>query len=63
MLKTRKWVKKRVKITWSGKFLLEHTWKKHLLSNKSKKAKKRNKYGLEVSPAEKKKIKLQLPYA
>ena len=62
MLKTRSWVKKRVKVTWSWKMLLNHTWKKHLLSDKSKKAKKRDKYWLEVSWVEKKKIKIQLPY-
>lgn len=63
MLKTRSWVKKRTKITWTWKIMLQHTWKRHLLSNKSKKAKKRDKYGLEVSSSEKKKIKLQLPFA
>ena len=62
MLKTRSWVKKRVKVTWSWKMLLAHTWKKHLLSDKSKKAKKRNKYWLEVSAVERKKIQIQLPY-
>lgn len=62
-LKTRSWVKKRVKITGTGKILLWKACKKHLLSDKSKKAKGRNKYGLIVSSTETKKIKQQLPHA
>lgn len=62
-LKTRSWVKKRVKITGKGKFKLAKACKKHLLSDKSKKAKGRNKYGLIVSASENKKIKQQLPHA
>jgi|SaaInlStandDraft_4_1057021.scaffolds.fasta_scaffold14589_2 large subunit ribosomal protein L35 len=61
-LKTRSWVKKRVKVTGKGKFKLAKAWKKHLLSNKSSKAKSRNKYGLMVSSSETKKIKQQLPH-
>lgn len=61
-LKTRSWVKKRVKVTGKGKFKLAKAWKRHLLSNKSSKAKGRNKYGLVVSAAETKKIKQQLPH-
>ncbi len=62
-LKTRKWVAKRVKKTWTGKFKLAKAWKKHLLSDKTKKAKGRNKYGLIVSATEKKKVARQLPHA
>lgn len=61
-LKTRSWVKKRVKITGTGKIKLGKCCKRHLLSNKSKKAKGRNKYGLIVSSSETKKIKQQLPH-
>ncbi len=61
-LKTRSWVKKRVKVTGKGKFKLAKAWKRHLLSDKTKKAKGRNKYGLVVSAAETKKIKQQLPH-
>lgn len=61
-LKTRSGVKKRVKVTGKGKFKLAKSWKRHLLSDKSKKAKGRNKYGLIVSSAETKKIKAQLPH-
>lgn len=61
-LKTRSGVKKRVKVTGSGKFKLGKACKRHLLSNKSSKAKGRNKYGLVVSASEVKKIKTQLPH-
>ena len=61
-LKTRSWVKKRVKVTWSGKFKLWKCSKRHLLSDKTKKAKGRNKYWLIASDAEVKKIKRQLPH-
>lgn len=62
-LKTRSWVKKRVKVTANKKFKLAKAFKKHLLSDKSKKAKWRNKYGLIVSWVEAKKIREQLPFA
>lgn len=61
-LKTRSGVKKRVKVTGTGKFKLAKAWKRHLLSDKTKKAKGRNKYGLIVSASEVKKIKTQLPH-
>lgn len=61
-LKTRSWVKKRVKVTGSGKFKLGKACKRHLLSDKTKKAKGRNKYWLIVSSTEAKKIKQQLPH-
>ncbi len=61
-LKTRSGVKKRVKVTGTGKIKLWKAWKRHLLMNKSKKAKGRNKYGLIVSASEVKKIKRQLPH-
>ena len=62
MLKTRSGVKKRVKITGRWKFKLQKAAKRHLLSDKSKKAKGRNKYGLIVAKCETKKISQQLPY-
>jgi len=61
-LKTRSWVKKRLKVTGSGKFKLGKACKRHLLSDKTKKAKGRNKYGLIVSWSEVKKIKQQMPH-
>ncbi|MGB2110593.1 MAG: 50S ribosomal protein L35 [Patescibacteria group bacterium] len=62
-LKTRKGVAKRVKVTGSGKFKLGKACKRHLLSDKTKKAKGRNKYGLISSASENKKIAQQLPHA
>ena len=62
-LKTRSWVKKRVKVTGTGKMKLGKACKRHLLSDKTKKAKGRNKYGLVASKSEVKKIRLQLPHA
>ena len=61
-LKTRSWVKKRVKVTGSGKFKFAKACKRHLLSNKSSKAKGRNKYGKISWDAEVKKITRQLPH-
>ncbi|MCP4524052.1 MAG: 50S ribosomal protein L35 [Candidatus Gracilibacteria bacterium] len=61
-LKTRKGVAKRVKVTGTGKLKLGKACKRHLLSDKSKKAKGRNKYGLIVSASEVTKIKQQLPH-
>lgn len=62
-LKTRSWVKKRVRVTAKGKFKLDKACKKHLLSDKTKKAKGRNRYWLVVSPSEVRKIKQQLLFA
>lgn len=61
-LKTRKGVAKRVKITGTGKIKLAKACKRHLLSDKSKKAKGRFKYGKIVSASETRKIKAQLPH-
>ena len=62
-LKTRSGVKKRVKVTGSGKVKIQKAGKRHLLMNKTKKAKKTNKYGAVVSAAEVKKVLRQLPYS
>jgi large subunit ribosomal protein L35 len=61
-LKTRSGVKKRVKITGTGKFKFAKACKRHLLMNKSSKAKGRNKYGKSASSVEIKRIARQLPY-
>lgn len=61
-LKTRSGVKKRVKITAKGKFKLAKAGKRHLLMDKSSKAKKRNKYGKIVASCEVSRIARQLPY-
>jgi large subunit ribosomal protein L35 len=62
MLKTRSGVKKRLKVTGSGKLKLGKACKRHLLSDKTKKAKGRNKYGLIVSASEVARIKRQIPF-
>lgn len=62
MLKTRSGVKKRLKVTGSGKIKLGKACKKHLLSDKTKKAKGRNKYGLIVAQVEVKKVMRQIPF-
>jgi len=59
--KTTSGAKKRVKITGTGKFILTHAGKRHLLSDKSKKAKGRNKYGFEATGANKTMLKRCLP--
>jgi large subunit ribosomal protein L35 len=62
-LKTRSGVKKRVKITGKGKIIVGKACKRHLLMDKTKKAKGRNKYGLQIASVEVKKIMRQLPHA
>lgn len=62
MLKTRSGVKKRLKVTGSGKLKLGKACKRHLLSDKTKKAKGRNKYGLIVSGTEAARIRRQIPF-
>lgn len=59
--KTHSWAKKRVKITWTGKFILEKSCKRHLLSDKSKKAKGRDKYGKVALSANARELKQSLP--
>jgi len=61
-LKTRSWVKKRIKITWTWKIKFNKAGKRHLLMNKTKKAKKTDKYGSEISASEVKRVLRQLPY-
>jgi len=61
-LKTRSWVKKRVKITWTWKVQVQKACKRHLLSDKPKSAKKKNQYGETLDKVEVKKVKRQLPF-
>ena len=61
-LKTRSWVKKRVKVTWTWKIKIQKAWKRHLLMDKSKQSKKRDKYGKFLSKAEVKRALRQIPY-
>lgn len=61
-LKTLSSAKKRVRVTGTGKVLFDKTAKRHLLSQKSKKAKGRDKYGKEIPQANMKAAKASLPY-
>lgn len=62
-LKTRSWVKKRIKITGSWKIKFQKAGKRHLLMNKAKRSKKANKYGSTISASEVKRVLRQLPYS
>lgn len=62
-LKTHSGAKKRTRITGTGKVLFDKTAKRHLLSQKSKKAKGRDKYGHELHPTRLRATKAALPYA
>ena len=61
-LKTRKAVKKRVKVTGSGKIKRAKAGKKHLMRKKNSKRRLSLKHGAYVSSVEEKKIKSMLPY-
>jgi large subunit ribosomal protein L35 len=61
-LKTLSSAKKRVKITATGKYILDKTAKRHLLKNKSSKAKGRDKYGHEAHETNQLECRLSLPY-
>lgn len=59
--KTNSWAKKRVKITGTWKYILTKSCKRHLLSDKSKKAKGREKYGKVATGANTRELKQSLP--
>ena len=61
-LKTLSSAKKRVRVTGTGKVMFDKTAKRHLLSQKSKKAKGRDKYGKVIPAANMKAAKASLPY-
>ena len=52
--KTHSGAKKRVKITGSGKMMLQKACKNHLLSSKSKRQKKSSRLGIQVPEGHKK---------
>jgi len=60
-LKTHSGTKKRVRISGSGKIILNKSSKRHLLINKSKKAKGRNAYGQVVDKANKEALRKAIP--
>jgi large subunit ribosomal protein L35 len=55
--KTHSGSQKRIKVTGTGKFRTAKIGKRHLLQNKSSKAKGRGKYGVETSVANERKMK------
>ncbi len=61
-LKTLSSAKKRVRITGTGKVMVDKTCKRHLLSQKSTKAKGRDKYGKVLPEANMRAAKASLPY-
>jgi len=62
-LKSHSGTKKRVKRTGTGKLRFQKSHRNHLLGHKSKRQKKFNKFGQDVSPAEKRTVERLLPYA
>ncbi len=62
-LKTKKALSKRIKITGTKKLIRSKTGRRHLLSSKSSKRKRKLRKGEEVSSAGKKLIKASLPYS
>ena len=61
-IKTLSSAKKRVKITGTGKYIVGKTAKRHLLKDKSSKAKGRDKYGKVLCAANELAARLSLPY-
>lgn len=61
-LKTRKAVSKRIRLTATGKAKRKHAFTSHLLSGRSPKRKRQLRKSGSVSPADLKRIKMQLPY-
>jgi len=62
-VKTHSGAKKRFKKTASGKFKFQHAFKRHLLTNRSKKRKRHLRNGAYVPPAHHHQIDILLPYA
>ena len=61
-LKTRKCAAKRLKQTGPGKFRHNKAGARHLMSSKNAKRKRRLRQDAAVSPAEKRRIQVALPY-
>lgn len=59
--KSNSGLKKRIKVTGTGKIMMRKSAKKHLLANKSKRQKRLNKYGKIATPSDTKWIKKLLP--
>jgi large subunit ribosomal protein L35 len=61
-LKTRKAMKKRYRITKSGKVLANKTLRRHMLTDRSPKKKRQLRRKLHVEPMHVNAIKLRMPY-
>jgi large subunit ribosomal protein L35 len=61
-LKNRSSLKKRIKVTGSGKIRMQKSSKQHRLAQKSKRQKKLYKGGKPTSQGNETNIKMQLPY-
>ena len=61
-LKTHSGAKIRVKITGTGKYIVDKTAKRHLLKDKSSKAKGRDAYGRVLHVTNQLEARLSLPY-
>ncbi|MBL6764659.1 MAG: 50S ribosomal protein L35 [Verrucomicrobiae bacterium] len=62
-VKTRKSVAKRFKITATGKVMRNHSGKRHLLSSKSPKRRRRLGKEVELSPTDEARVKLNMPFS
>ena len=61
-MKTKRGAAKRFKVTGSGRVKRSGAYKRHLLTNKSRKRKRNLRRGAMVAPANQKAIKALLPY-
>lgn len=61
-IKTNKAVKKRFKLTKSGKVLSSKSFRRHLMTDRSSKKRRHSRGWHEVDPTDKRRIKLLLPY-
>ncbi len=61
-MKTHRGAKKRIKVTGTGKFVVKHSGKSHILTKKTKKRKNNLKKDMVVTGTLKKHMKALLPY-
>lgn len=61
-MKTHRGAKKRIKVTGTGKFIVKHSGKSHILTKKTRKRKNNLKKDMVVTETLKKHMKALLPY-
>lgn len=61
-MKTHRGAKKRIKVTGTGKFVVKHSGKSHILTKKTRKRKNNLKKDMVVTPTLKKHMQALLPY-